>query len=556
MRVSSKIRGGSLIRQRSGEELIFSTCLLVRQKLSGIKMTDIEEIKSERDGFDSLQDIKRSSVEGFDSIKEEDFERFKWYGVIHESRTGKYFMLRIRVPGGQLNSRQLGTIGELSKRYARGFADITTRQNIQLHWLKIEEIPKMIDELSAVGLTTKGTSGDTIANIITCPVAGFDRYEMYDTSNLVSDMSRHLLKNKDFSNLPRKFKIAISGCRLDCAKTEVNDVGFVAVKRKIGREEEVGFDLTIGGGLSLVPRFARSLGVFIKPEDVIEACAAVLEIFRDHGNRSRRNRARLKFLIDDWGEDKIRSALESKIKREFIRIETDYVRGEFTDHVGTFEQKQAGYYYNGISIPCGRITAEQMVGLAKLADEYGDGLMRTTAMQNIVILNVLKENLSKLDDGIDKLGLSKKPSPVERGLVCCIGEEFCKYGLVGTKRWGSDIVKTLGQNLILENSENIGIHVTGCPHGCAGNLIADIGLEGCLCKVDGEDAEAFNIRLGGRLGKGAMFGRMIERRVPINVAKIKIERLLGIYSKNRDKGESFKDFCARHTEQELAKYMA
>ena len=556
MRVSSKIRERSLIRQRSGEELIFSTCLLVRQKLSGIKMTDIEEIKSERDGFDSLQDIKRSSVEGFDSIKEEDFERFKWYGVIHESRTGKYFMLRIRVPGGQLNSRQLGTIGELSKRYARGFADITTRQNIQLHWLKIEEIPKMIDELSAVGLTTKGTSGDTIANIITCPVAGFDRYEIYDTSNLVSDMSRHLLKNKDFSNLPRKFKIAISGCRLDCAKTEVNDVGFVAVKRKIGRGEEVGFDLTVGGGLSLVPRFARSLGVFIKPEDVIEVCTAVLEIFRDHGNRSRRNRARLKFLIDDWGEDKIRSALESKIKREFIRIETDYVRGEFTDHVGTFEQKQAGYYYNGISIPCGRITAEQMVGLAKLADDYGDGLMRTTAMQNIVILNVLKENLSKLDDGIDKLGLSKKPSPVERGLVCCIGEEFCKYGLVGTKRWGSDIVKTLGQNLILENSENIGLHVTGCPHGCAGNLIADIGLEGCLCKVDGEDAEAFNIRLGGRLGKGAMFGRMIERRVPINVAKIKIERLLGIYSKNRDKGESFKDFCARHTEQELAEYMA
>lgn len=512
-------------------------------------MVDIEYVKQKSD-FNILDNIKKYALKGFDSITEEDLLLFKWYGIVHEPSTKEYFMLRIRLSGGELNSDQFLTIGRLAEEYGKGFVDLTTRQTIQLHWLKIEDLPDLLDKLDCVGLTTKGTSGDTVSNIVTCPVSGFEKEEVYDTQYIVKELSDFLLKSNDFLNLPRKFKISVSGCKSNCTKSEINDLGVVAVN--VDDIDEIGFDLLVGGGLSSSPRFGRSLGLFIKEDRLKDACIAILEIFRDYGNRSNRSRARFKFLIDDWGIYRFNKVLESKLGEKPDKLDFEYPKYNYKDHIGTFEQKQAGYYYKGISVPCGRIYSDQIKGLAELSSNFGNGILKTTAMQNIIVLNIPEKHLDDVDQGISKIRLSTVPSPIERGIVCCVGRDLCKYGLAHTKDWGTDILNRMnGLNI-----EDIKIHVTGCPHGCACHLIADIGLQGVLIKDKEEDIkeEGFEILVGGGLGENPTFGRRIKR-VPAEEAKLLAQNLLNNYIKNRNNGESFKEFCSKYTEEEISNFM-
>jgi len=511
-------------------------------------VVDIEYVK-QKSNFDLIEKVKECALRGFDSISEEDLLLFKWYGIVHEPPTEKYFMLRIRLPGGDLNSNQFIKIGELAEEYGRGFIDLTTRQTIQLHWLKIEDIPIILDELGKVGLTTRGTSGDTVSNIVTCPVSGFEKDEIYDTQYIVKDLSDFLLKSNDFLNLPRKFKISVSGCKSNCTKSEINDLGVVAVK--IDNSDEIGFDLLVGGGLSSSPHLGRSLGLLVKEKDLKDVFVAILEIFRDYGDRSNRSRSRFKFMIDDWGIDRFNKVLEDKLGEKPDKLDFEYAKYNYKDHIGTFEQKQPGYFYRGISVPCGRIYSDQIKILADLASKFGDGTLKTTAMQNIIVLNIPEKHLINVDQNISKIGLATDPSLIEKGLVCCVGKDLCKYGLAHTKDCGKDILKRMNDLYV----DDIKIHVTGCPHGCACHHIADIGLQGVTIKDGDERGEGFDIIVGGGLGENPTLGRRIRRGADVEHSKFFVQNLLNNYAKNKKEGESFKEFCAKYTEEEIAQFM-
>ncbi|BDC36180.1 MAG: nitrite/sulfite reductase [Candidatus Methanoliparum thermophilum] len=510
-------------------------------------MLDIEYVK-QNSNFDIIENIRKYAFKGFDSIKEEDLLLFKWYGIVHEPTTEEYFMLRIRLPGGELKSDQALLIGELAEKYGKGFVNLTTRQTIQLHWLKIENIPGVLDKLNNVGLTTKGTSGDTVSNIVTCPVSGFEKDEVCDTRYIIKDLSDFLLKSNDFLNLPRKFKISISGCKSNCTKSEINDLGIVAVKT--GEDGKIGFDLLVGGGLSSSPHLGRSIGYLVGKNNLKNVCIAILEIYRDYGDRSNRSRSRFKFLIDNWGIDRFNKVLEDKLGEKLDKIYFKYPRYNYKDHIGTFEQKQAGYYYKGISVPCGRIRSDQIKSLADLASNFGDGTLNTTAMQNIIILNIPEKHLNDVDKSISKIGLSTDPSSIEKGLVCCIGKDLCRYGLAHTKDCGIDILKRMNDIPV----EDIKIHVTGCPHGCACHRIADIGLQGVLIKEGTKKKEGFEILIGGGLGENPTFGRRIKK-VSVEESKIIVQNLLNNYIKNRKDRESFKEFYASYTDEEILQTM-
>jgi sulfite reductase (ferredoxin) len=531
-----------------------------------------EETKRNDDGLNVRQRIiDIYSRYGFDSIDPADLRgRFRWYGLYTQRRPGvdggktavlepdelddRYFMLRIRIDGGQLDHGQLRVIADISRRYARGTADVTDRQNIQLHWVEIENVPAIWDALESVGLSTTEACGDTPRVILGCPLAGIDAGEIIDATPEIAVIGRRYIGDPAFSNLPRKFKSSISGCAAQCAIHEINDVAFVGVVNGAG---EAGYDLWVGGGLSTNPMIGQRLGTFVRPGQVPEVWAGVTGLFRDYGYRRLRHRARIKFLVADWGTERFREVLE----KEYLGFALPDgpapapPRGGVRDHVGVHRQRD-GRYYVGFAPTVGRLSGDALDLIAGLAGTYGSGRVRTTTEQKMVILDVPPEHKDQLVAELGAAGLPAAPSAFRRHTMACTGIEFCKLAIVETKHRAADLIGELERRLP-GFSEPVTINVNGCPNSCARIQTADIGLKGSLVAgPDGSQVEGFQVHLGGSLnggdGSGSGFGRKLRGlKTTAEGLPDYVERVLRRFEAAREPGESFAAWTARASEEDL-----
>jgi sulfite reductase (ferredoxin) len=537
------------------------------------KAQRVERLKREKNPWEGLDEIRRFAREGFSSIPPEWIGTyFRWWGVYTqgdgagviggkggEGKALPYFMVRIRIPNGLLRAHQLRTIAEVTERYARGSADLTVRQNIQLHWVTIEALPEILDTLWRAGLTTMGSCGDDTRNITGCPLAGVDGDEVFDASALALEANRLLVGNADFYNLPRKFKICITGCRSWCAYPEINDIGLTAVTRRIGDREEIGFSLRVGGGLSTDPHLAVRLNAFVGQAQVIPVLRGIAEIFRDsEALRENRERARLKFLFlrHGWTAERFLAEIENRIGyRLDPAVEEQLPNDLYRDHVGIHAQRQAGYFYVGAAVLRGRITAQQMRAAADLSESFAGGELRTTNMQNLLIVNVPRQNVDALAKQLDLVGLPVQGSPFWRGAVACSGSEFCKLAITETKSFSRWIVEEL-EDRLPGFDQHLKLHVTGCPNSCGQHWIADIGIEGKKIKVGNRMEDAYYFCVGGALGLHQSIARPVGYRCLATEVPEAIERLLRRYLDNRLPDENLRHFFGRYSDLQLREFLA
>ncbi|MFL6137691.1 MAG: nitrite/sulfite reductase [Frankiaceae bacterium] len=523
-----------------------------------------EQMKKDDDGLA----VRRRIIDvyakrGFASIDASDLRgRFRWWGLYTQRRPGidggqtatlepheledEHFMMRVRIPGGRLTSGQLRTIGEISARYARDSADVTDRQNVQLHWIRIEDVPAIWEALEAVGLSTTEACGDTPRNMLGCPLAGIAADEVLDATPALLATEHRYVGDPAFSNLPRKYKTAMSGCAQHCTLHEINDVSFIGVEHpETGTR---GFDLWVGGGLSTNPMLAQRLGAFVEPVNVPEVWAGVTAVFREYGYRRLRNRARLKFLVADWGPEKFREVLEKEMLGWALPDGPAPAAptGGSRDHVGAHRQHD-GRWYVGAAPRAGRVSGSLLTAVADLADRYGAGRIRTTTEQKLVILDVREDDVEPLVAELDALDLSVRPSSFRRGTMACTGIEYCKLAIVETKARAEALYRELEQRLP-GFDQPITINLNGCPNSCARFQLADIGLKGSV--VDGQ--EGFQVHLGGSLGSEPGFGRK-QRGLKVTAAELPdfVERLLRRYLDERSGEESFASWARRASAQSL-----
>lgn len=480
----------------------------------------IEQLKRQKDGLDLWPDILRYAQAGFGAIPPEDLERLKWWGLFHRAATPGLFMLRIRVPNGRLGAAgftaaQMQAIADVAHRYGRDVVDLTTRQQIQLRWIRIEDVPDIFRRLEAVGLTTLQTGADNVRNITGCPVAGIDGGEVVNALPLVQQVTDLILGKKAYSNLPRKFNIAISGCLHNCVRAEIHDIALTPLVLPVDGRPAVGFNLRAGGRLGAHPRLASVLDVFVLPEQVPEVCVQILEIYRENGNRQTRSEGRLGDLLEDWGVERFRSELERRVGYPLLRSGVDDELGCGSDHIGVFPQREMGLSYVGLLIPGGRMTAAQLRELGRLAGEYGNGEARLTQGQNVILVNIPDERLPRLLQEPLLQVFSPEPPPVSRGFLACTGKGFCNLAQVETKERGVALARHLDAALPhLQEWRPFRIHFSGCQASCGQHPIGDIGLAGKRVEIDGQMVEAVDIYAGGRLGRNARFGRLVRESVP------------------------------------------
>ena len=533
------------------------------------KAQRMERLKLQKNPWQAFDEVREFARQGRSSVLPEWAGiYFKWWGIYTqgdgvgavggkggEGLASDYFMMRIGVPNGIVSSHQLRTIGGLTRKYARNLADITVRQNIQLHWLTIESLPEVVDALDAIGLSPKGACGDVVRNVTGCPLAGVASDELIDASPLAQEIAHELTANPDFYNLPRKFKISATGCPSWCTYPEINDIGLTAVKRG----SEIGYSLRVGGGLSNEPHLAVRLDAFVKPEEAARVARVVTEIFRDQlGLRESRDRARLKYLFmrEGWTAESFLDEVNRRIGYKLDPGVEEQVPDEvLRDHVGVHPQRQAGMAYVGASVLRGRMTGEQLEAAAELAERFGSGSLRATISQNLVIVDVPYAKTAELAQELGQIGLHVEGSTFWRGAVACTGTEFCKLAITETKGFTRWLVDELEERLP-QFDQQLKLHVTGCPNGCGQHWIADIGLEGKKIKHEGQLADAYYFCLGGAVGKYAGVARPVGYRSPAVLVPEAIERLLRHYLGGRTEGESLRSWFARHSNNELRAQLA
>jgi sulfite reductase (ferredoxin) len=532
-----------------------------------------ERLKRAMNPWDGLNEIRRFAREGFSSIPAEWIGTyFRWWGVYTqgdgagvtggqggEGRALQRFMVRIRIPNGIVTSPQLRAIADLTRRYANGIADLTVRQNIQLHWITIESLPEVLEGLWQVGLNTTGACGDVVRNITGCPVAGVDADEIVDASPLVLEASKLLAGNAEFYNLPRKFKISIAGCRSWCSYPEINDIGLTAVTRRIGGKPEVGFSLRVAGGLSAEPYLAARLNAFIRWDQAVPVIKGIAELFRDSEVlREHRERARLKFLFlrHGWTAERFLDELHDRIGFKLDpAVEEHRPDDVYRDHVGIHSQKQHGLSYVGAVALRGRITADQMQSAAELAERFAGGELRATNMQNLLVVNVPTINTESLAKELDAIGLRVGGSSFARGTIACSGTEFCKLAITETKAFSRWLVEEL-EDRLPGFDQHLKLHVTGCPNSCGQHWIADIGIEGKKIKVGDRLIDAYYFCVGGALGLNQATARPVGYRCAATDVPDAIERLLSQYLSEREPGENLRRFFGRHTDTQLRELLA
>ena len=528
-----------------------------------------ERLKLAKNPWETFEEVRAFARAGRASVVPEWASMyFKWWGVYTqgdgvgatggkggEGLASDYFMMRIGIPNGILSAHQLHVIADLTRKYARNLADITVRQNIQLHWLTIESLPEVVDALSAIGLSPKGACGDVVRNVTGCPLAGIDAEELIDSGPLATEVAHLLTANPEFVNLPRKFKISITGCPTWCNYPEINDVALTPVVQN----GQVGYSLRVGGGLSKEPHLAIRIDAFILPDQALRVVRTVAEIFRDQqGLRESRDRARMKYLFmkQGWTPETFLAELQLRLDFKLLPGAPEQVPDEtLRDHAGIHPQRQSGLSYVGASVLRGRLTGDQLEAAAELAERYGSGQLRATVSQNLLFIDVPTEKTTELTRELGKIGLHVEGSSFFRGAIACTGTEFCKLAITETKGFTRWLVEEL-EDRLPEFDQLLRLHVTGCSNGCGQHWIADIGMEGKKIKHDGKMVDAYYFCLGGAVGKHSAIARTVGYRCPASMVPESIERLLRQYLASRKRDENLRVWFLRHTDEELRALLA
>jgi sulfite reductase (ferredoxin) len=538
------------------------------------KAQKAERLKREKNPWQALDEIRAFARDGRSSIPEEWNTYFRWWGIYTqgdglgvtggkngEGKATEYFMLRVPLPNGILRVDQARVLADIARRHGRNLADITVRQNIQFHWLTIESLPEIIESLDAIGLSPRGACGDVVRNVTGCPLAGIVHDELIDASPLALEISRALRGNDDFYNLPRKFKISVTGCPVWCSYPEINDIALTAVRRG----DEVGFSVRVGGGLSNEPHLAVRLNAFVRPQQAVDVVRAIVEIFRDsHVLRESRDRARLKYLFmkEGWTAERFLFEIESRLGHTLDPAVEETIPDDILrDHTGIHRQKQPGLSHIGASVLRGRLTGDQLAAAADLAERFGRtetasiGELRLTTMQNLLLVNIPNANARELARELGHIGLHVDGSAFWRGGVACTGTEFCKLAITETKGFLRWLVDEMEERLP-HFDQQLRLHVTGCPNSCGQHWIADIGLEGKKIRHEGELTDAYYFCVGGSVGKHAGTARPVGFRTPAALVPDALERLLRRYLAEREPGQSLRAYFARHTDDELRATLA
>jgi ferredoxin-nitrite reductase len=524
------------------------------------ELNQVERWKLARHPLDVAQAVReRYSKEGPASIEavEGESERLKWVGLYPQRQGGDAFMLRIKVPGGRLSSTQARTVGELADTFARGpqpnpafgdrFADLTTRQDVQLHWVRIGDVPEIWRRLEEVGLTTVQACGDSARNVLCCPVSGVDAEEAFDAYPVARAISAFFTGNRQYANLPRKFKMSVTGCLEDCAQAEINDVGMWPARR----QGQLGFNVLVGGGLSDGPRMASELDAFVLPDQAVELTRAIAQVYGELGNRENRGICRMRYLVQELGPEQFRREVAARAAFRLPPAGQALTRTYRGDHVGVHPQKQPGYLYVGLSVCVGRIRGSELVEAARLAETYGDGGLRLATDQNLILTGVPEERLHDLLAEPLLRVHSPFPGPFERGAVSCTGAEFCRFAIVETKarsaQWARFLDSVLAKSAPPNRSPDgiIRMHFSGCPASCAQPQIADIGLRGETAHKGEAIVEAVDIALGGSLGADARFADWVEGAKPVDEVPDALVRLVSRYQAERGEGEAFHQWARR-----------
>lgn len=491
-----------------------------------------EKIKAEKDGLTVKDELEHFAQIGWEAIDLTDRDyRLKWLGIFFRPVTPGQFMMRLRMPSGIITSHQMRVLAEIVQRYgADGNADITTRQNLQLRGIRVEDVPEIFRRLKSAGMTSVQSGMDNVRNITASPVAGLDANELIDVRDLVQSVQDMITNqgqgNAEFTNLPRKFNIAIEGGRDNSVHAEINDIAFVPAFKEIAGEQQLGFNVVVGGFFS-AKRCAAAipLDVWVTPDEVVSLCRAILEVYRDHGLRANRQKARLMWLIDEWGIEQFRSAVEQQLGRSLLSAAPkDEMDWEKRDHIGVYRQKQAGLNYVGLHVPVGRLYAADLFELARLAEVYGNGELRLTVEQNVIIPNIPDSRLDVLlqEPLLEKFSVS--PTPLVRSLVSCTGAQFCNFALIETKNRALALAKALDEQV--ELTRPVRMHWTGCPNSCGQPQVADIGLMGTKARKDGKAVDGVDLYMGGKVGKDAHLGTCVEKGIACDDLQVRLRNLL------------------------------
>ncbi|MFS0781176.1 nitrite/sulfite reductase [Bacillus sp. 1P06AnD] len=509
------------------------------------KLNKSELMKLDKDGLKILGDIPYYAANGFSSIPRDQWDLFKWAGLyLQRPKEDGYFMMRVNVPSGILDNRQLEALAGIARDYGRGVFDITTRQAIQFHWLEIEQIPDIFSRLEAVGLSSAGACGDITRTIVGNPIAGIDPDELFDTSQIVKEVYDYFQRNEDFSNLPRKYKMSISTNLKNAANAEINCISFTPALKETGGETQKGFHLKVGGGLSSRPFLAQTLDAFIEPERTLEVAVAVTTIFRDYGYREKRHLARLKFLMADWGPETFLEKIEEytgKLPSKGTEPVQQWNAGYF---YGIHDQKQKGLNFLGFNVPVGRLSADEVFEISLISRKYGNGEIRTCNSQNLIIPNIPAAHVEALLKEPVFKRITINPNSFIGHAVSCTGIEYCNLALVETKERMRLIAEDLDKKISLDVP--VRMHMIGCPNSCGQRQIADIGLQGIQVRTkDKKRIDAYEVYIGGTLNAGGKFNEKLNGKVPTEHLPDVLEQLLLHFKEEKAAGESYFDYVQR-----------
>jgi ferredoxin-nitrite reductase len=513
-----------------------------------LKRNNVERLKRDKFPLEIVNEIDELGQKNYLDISEEDMVRFQWYGLYQDKPKVGYFMLRVKAPSGILTARQYRVLGELAVRYGRNYTELSTRQNLQLHWLQIKQFNEVFAAMDAVGLTSLGGCGDSVRNITGCPVAGLDADELFDARVELDEVVRFFLSERDYFDLPRKHKITISSCAAQCNAPEINCIVFIGT-RQGGRN---GYALRVGGGLSSTPRLARDLGVFVPQEETLDVARAILDVWRtDLKYRLSRAKARLKFLVDDYGPDGVLEAVEKQLGRRLEPLTEPPRPSGTVDHLGVHPQKQPGQFYVGFPVFLGQVTGQQTIEIADLAESFG-GDVRLTRQQNFILTDIPEVRVDEVIRRVAEIGFPLDTNGIRGASVGCTGQPLCNYAVAETKTRLAEIIVRLEERFG-RAVEGLKLGVDGCPHSCAHHWVSDIGLQGTTARGDADSGklEAYEVYLRGGLGEQAEIGRPLLRRVPAGQAAETVERLVAAYLDERADGESFQAYAKRKSDEEL-----